>query len=227
VISDPTSFVALPDPVPLGVAGIVTVPRSVYLAHSTSTGPAADLLLDDAARTAFIGAQLALAMRRPVTGPATAHLAQLVLEADAAEDICRSFAEKALETLRDGRRHDRSITVATTARFAVTFVAWNGTHREVQAERYGTYLPSLWATATRLTQMVPGIGAFLEIDAFVRDEPEEDDPTAPATSTFEIDVEYSYLPGKLVGGVASAGAPRDIVVVLELVNAEQRRSLGW
>jgi hypothetical protein len=55
-------------------------------------------------------------------------------------DVLGSLAEKGLETLRDGSQHNRTAVSADDPHMAILFVAWNGTHLEMQAKRFGNYL---------------------------------------------------------------------------------------
>jgi hypothetical protein len=143
----------LPDPVPLGVSGAITVPLTRYLA--SGGGQAGQVLLNDAERTEYVARRLAEAFQRPLTSPGSESLAQSVLgqlsDADRAELLMR-FGEKGLESLRDGENHDRMAVSSDAPQVAVWFDAWNGTHREVQSERFGNYLGRCrkvihWSTA--------------------------------------------------------------------------------
>src|SRR5262249_29726949 len=96
------------------------------------------------------------------------------------------------------------------------FVAWSGTHRELQSERYGEYLPVLLSTAYRLVNSGMPLAGFLEIDAYLRGDPED----------VEVDVEFSFLPGMLLG---AADAPNSLPAVVyvnpDLCTAEQLEQL--
>jgi hypothetical protein len=129
------------------------------------------------------------AFDRPLTHPGSSAVARQVLsQFPAADDVLSAFAEKALETLEDGRRHDRMAISPDEPRVAVDFVAWSGSHREVQAIRYGEYLGVLSSMAYRLVEGGIALAGFLEIDAYLQN----------SAQGLEVDVEYSFLPGPLL-----------------------------
>ena len=138
--------------------------------------------IDDMAR------RLGIALERPLTDEVWPGLAGTVLERFADVPLMDAFAEKALETLNDGERHDRLAVSPEEPQVAAWFVAFNGTHREVQPERYGEYLPMLLSTAQHLVERGIELAGFLELDAYLRDEGE-----------LEVDLELSFLPGVILG----------------------------
>jgi hypothetical protein len=200
----PLSASRLPDPVPLGVAGAVSVSQATYLATGGAAVDDECLVLDDEERVRYIAHRLTEAMPRPLTAPGSDALAEAVLGRFPESDLLVVFAEKALETLRDGRRHDRTAISPVEPRCAVMFVAWYGTHLEVQAERVGSYLDSLAGVAMGIVHQGVPLAAFMEIDAYVRDRPDTGEPRRPLAAVFDVDVEYSYLPG------LALGFPRDV-----------------
>jgi hypothetical protein len=191
-------YKALPDPVPLGVCGSVTVPLKAFRVRVGRDPDARALLLDDTARVAYITLRLADALDRPLTAPGSAGLAQSVMGHFSGVDVLSAFAEKALETLRDGYSHNRT-AISPDQHVAVVFVAWKGTHRELQPMRFGNYLKPFLAHGMRLVQQGLKLRGFLEIDAYVRDNAEADAPAKAPDEVFEVDVEYSYIPGFLLG----------------------------
>jgi hypothetical protein len=186
----------LPDPVPLGVSGSMTVPRAHYLARVGAR--AGQRLLNDDDRAAYVARRLAEALERPLTSPGSASLARTVLSRFPGFDPLTYFARKAIETLRDLKRHDTMVISPGEPRVGAWFVAWSGTHREVQSERYGNYLELLGGTALRIVDMGVPLAGFLEIDGYVRENPDPDDPDVPLDQVFEVDVELSFLPGRLL-----------------------------
>jgi hypothetical protein len=214
---------ALPDPVPLGVAGTVTVPRAIYLATSGDGGADDCLVLDDAERILYIARRLREAMSRPLTAPGSEALAQAVMERFPDSDLPAVFAEKALETLRDGRQHNRTAVSPGKPHCAVMFVAWYGTHLEVQAERTGSYLEGLAGTAMGIVNKGIPLAGFMEIDAYVRDHPNTGHPERLLDDVFDIDVEYSFLPGFALGfpEVQENPLPRAFVINQSLCTSEE------
>ena len=219
----------LPDPVPLGVCGVETVSLSRYLDGGEAKSE--EVLLNDADRIAYVARRLAEAFQRPLTSPGSESLARSVLqqlgEADRAE-LFESFAQKGIETLRDGERHDRMAVSADAPHLAVWFVAWSGTHREVQSERLGNYLGMLTATAHGLTRRGIVLAGFLEIDAFLRESPDPNDPVRPLEEVFEVDVEFSFLPGFALGFPEDEPNPLPKVLLVNrgLCSPEERQLLG-
>jgi hypothetical protein len=190
---------SLPDPVPLGVAGTATLSRARYIAAvGELAGQNQQLLVGDSERMVYIAGRLSEAMTRPLTHPGSEMLAQVVLQRFS-ESPLPMFAEKALETLRDGCRHDRTAISTTQPHCAVMFVAWYGTHREVQADRYGAYLESLASAAMGIVKRGIPLAGFMEIDAYLRDSPDLSEPWRPLDDVFAIDVEFSLLPGTALG----------------------------
>jgi len=211
--------------VPLGVSGLITVPRADYLARG---GVEADVLKDDEARANYIALRLAAALEHPVTHPGSEQIAlsALALFPSAAE-ILVAFAEKALETLRDGQFHSRLAVSPGPPSVAVSFTAWSGTHREVQPERYGRYLGPLVSVGTRLVEQGVELYGLLEVDAYVREGVDPAQPEIPRDEVFEVDVEFSFLPGMLFGFPAESENPLSPLVLLntDLCSAEERQLL--
>jgi hypothetical protein len=141
--------------------------------------------------------------------------------------ILVAFADKALETLRDGQYHNRLALSPGPPSVAVSFTAWSGTHREVQPERYGRYLASLASVGKRLVEKGVKLYGLLEIDAYVREGIDPARPELPQHEVFEVDVEYSFLPGMLFGFPPNDENPLPRVVLLntELCSAEERQLL--
>src|SRR4051812_12408978 len=125
------------------------------------------------------------ALTRPITDEIWPGLANAVFErfGDDAQ-LMDTFVEKSVQTLGDFERHDRLMFSRSEPRDGLWFVAWSGTHREVQPERYGEYLPALLSTAYRFVAADVPLAGFLEIDAYLRGDLQE----------LEVDVEFSFLP---------------------------------
>lgn len=163
---------------------------------------------------------LTRALEAPIASPGSEKLAHLALAHFEGLEILPAFAEKALETLRDGERHDRLAIARFEPHIAIWFVAWSGTHREAQAERYGHYLNTLAGTARSLVDRGIPIGGLLEIDAYLRETGDSDDD-------LELDVEYSYLPGFVFGSGSPGSDPlsRTILLNPDLCTPEEKQLL--
>ncbi len=216
----------LPDPVPLGVSGSVTVPLKLYRTRVGKDPDRRALLLDDTARVAYINRRLADALDRPLTSPGSAGLARSALGHFSGLEVLPAFAEKALETLRDGNSHNRT-AISPDQHVAALFVAWNGTHREVQPLRFGNYLKPFLGLGTRLVERGLPLKGFLEIDAYVRDNAEADNPARALDEVFEVDVEYSYIPGFFLGSSEKpvASLPNLVLLNPDLCDAEEHQVL--
>jgi hypothetical protein len=160
------------------------------------------------------------ALRRPLTAPGSQAVADATLSRFPPDtDIIGDFAEKALETLDDGAQHNRMAITSNEPHVAVLFVAWNGTHREMQPERYGRYLNALFRTARGLVDRDVALAGFLEIDAFVRH---------AGDGTIAVDVELSFLPGGLLGFPQDRHnpLPKALIINTSLLADEERQALA-
>jgi hypothetical protein len=158
---------------------------------------------------------------RPITAPGSEARAALVFSTLGGEaDVAGLFAKKALQTLDDGEMHTAVLSLpGNEPLFVVAFAAWNGSHREIQAERVGRYLSTLFATARRCVEWGLNPAGFLEVAAYVR----------MAGKQLVVDVEYSYLVGSAFG--SSAPLPKEpllraIQINPTLCTAEERKMLG-
>jgi hypothetical protein len=146
----------------------------------------------DAARIDQVARALAEALDRPITGEVWPGLAAAALARFGDMPVLDGFAEKALETVADDERHDRLAISLEPPRIAVWFVAWSGTHREVQPDRYGEYLTALLGTAHHVVRQGIELAGFLEIDAYLYGH-------RPEADALTVDVELSFLPGPPLG----------------------------
>lgn len=217
----------LHDLVPLGVVGSVTIPLKQYVARVGRRPDRTTVLFDEAERISYLALRLSEALNRPLTSLASEGLVRLVLGHFQGTDVMPHFAEKAMETLRDGEMHNRTAVSPGDPRVAVLFVAWNGTHREVQPQRFGNYLQPLAATGMMFVQRGIHLAGILAIDAYLRDNPDLDDPGRPLDEVFQVDVEYSYLPGRLLGSSSSMSTPLFKAVILnpDLCSPEEKQLL--
>jgi len=217
-----------PDPIPLGVSGSVTIPLQRYVALVGSAPRSSSVLLDEEQRISYLGSRISEALDRPLTHPGSEGLARLVLSHFQSVDMVRPFAEKAMQTLRDGASHSFMAVSADEVRVALLFVAWNGSHREVQSQRFGKYLPALFASARRLVDKGIELAGCMEIDAYLRDNPELDRPGLPLSEVFAVDVEYSYLPGFAFGSSSkpNASLPKVVMLNTSLCTPEENQQLG-
>ena len=215
------------NPIPLGVAGLVTVPWDGYRKLARREPDGASVLFTEEERIAYVARRLADAIDRPLTSPGSAVVARAVLAEFGKLDLMPDFAEKALESIRDGNYHSRLAISPNEPPFALSFVAWSGTHREVQSQRFGRYLGSLLITARKIVERGFQLGGFLEMDAYLRDNADPDHPGKPLDEVFQVDLEYSYLPGVLFGSSAALGAyPLNAVMLNpDLCSPEEAQTL--
>ncbi len=200
--------------IPLGVAGLVTIPGDQYRKVVGRDPDGASVLFTEEERIAYIARRLAQAIDWPLTAPGSGALARAVLAKFGEFDLMLPFAEKALETLVDGNYHSLVGISRSDPPFAISFIAWSGTHREVQSQRLGNYLRSLYACAIKLVERGIQLGGFLEMDAYLRDNADPDQPGQQLDEVFQVDLEYSYLNGKLLGSSAALGPnPLNAVVL--------------
>jgi hypothetical protein len=185
----------------------------------------ARILVEEAERIAYVAERLEGSLRTPLTNPGSERLAKATLSAFPEGVVMPRFAEKALETLRDGQCHNRIAVSLTEPPVAVLFVSWSGTHREVQPDRFGNYLGPLLRTANGLVEGGKRLAALLEIDAYVRDDPDLNDPGRSLDQVFAVDVEYSYLPGFLIGGTEVSGLPNAIMLNPDLLSPDEHQAL--
>ena len=206
---------------------MVKVPLELYLRRSGKKADRSAILLADPDRVAYIARRLSEALDRPLTAPGSAGLAKSVLgHFQSIDNILTAFAEKALETLQDGNSHNRTAISPDDAHVAVLFVAWNGPHSEVQSQRFGRYLTPLLGMAGGLIKRGVQFGGLLEIDAYVRDNPDANDPSMALDEVFEVDVEFSYIPGFLVGSSNEAASlPNVLMLNPDLCDREEHQLL--
>jgi hypothetical protein len=182
-------------------------------------------------RVEHVVQQLTEALQRPLTSPGSVEVAVAALRqlsgASMAETLY-TFAEKAVQTLRDGERHDTLALSPRSPHAAVWFVAWNGTHREVQPARVGAYLGELMGLAHRLTEDGFELAGFLEIDAYVRNGADADSSDSSLGPSIQVDIEYSFLPGVVLGmppGIVSP-LPSVFLVNQDLCTPDERQVLS-
>lgn len=218
---------SFPDPVPLGVSGLVTLPLSQYVALVGKPPHPSVVLPDEERRLAYLARRIWEALDRPLTSPGSESVAKSVLSHFEGVDVASVFASKAMQTLRDGASHNTVAVSADEARVAVLFVAWNGSHREMQSQRFGNYLSPLFATMRRLVDRGIDLSGCLEIDAYVRENADTHDPGRPVDQVLEVDVEYSYLPGLAVGSgnKGTPSLPKLIMLNPDLCTPEENQLL--
>jgi len=139
------------DSVPLGVSGIATVPLKRYVGSVGREPGREAVLIDEPARVAYVAKRLSEAFDCPLTFPGSPGLARAVLSRFHDVDLLPAFAEKVIETLRDGRSHNRTAVSSDDP-------------------RRGHYFQPLVATAGRIGQAGFRLAGFLEIDAYVRED---------------------------------------------------------
>lgn len=161
-------------------------------------------------------------MERPLTAPGSERLAHDALaqfsSADV-EELWERIVAKVRDTVQDGTRHD--FLAMSPGGQAMWFVTWPGLHRQVQIGRIGNYLSDVFGMGRVLTDRGVRFTNFLEVDVYVssdRDAPEE---------TMAIEVEYTHLPGAMLGGRPMTEGQEQIVVLNpDLCTAEERQALS-
>jgi hypothetical protein len=169
--------------------------------------------------TVAIRERLLVAMDRPLTVPGSESLAWAALDQFPDDPpVLDHFAGKVRETFADGLRHD-TLAVPPGGGVAVWFVTWPGPHEEAVPVRRGEYLEHLVGRSRMVIEGgIPLVG-LLEIDVYVFDDA---DPGAPA-----LEVEYSFLPGGIVGGVSTDDEQWKILIVnRDLCTVDQRQALA-
>jgi hypothetical protein len=154
------------------------------------------------------------AMTRPLTAPGSEALAQRAIAQFSDTDLTAALdrcATKLLATLDDDKRHD-TMAVPAGGGVAVWCVTWPGPHDEVLPQRYGTYLGMLFNTAQWLVRSGVPVTGFLEMDCYVWAD--------------GLEIEYSFLPGNLIGGRASDDPLfRSVLLNSALCSDEERQAL--
>jgi hypothetical protein len=183
------------------------------------------VLVDESERIAYVVRRLSEALDRPVTSPGSSGLAKSVMAHFQGIELVPLFAAKVMETLRDGTSHNRIAVSTGNPHAAVLFVAWSGLHQKVARKRVGKYLEPLLTTARRIVEGGIQIAGLLEIDAYLSDHPDPANPGRRLDEVFDIEVEYSYLPGFSFGSAASAVTtlPKVILLNLDLCSPQERQ----
>ncbi len=222
-------FTVLPNPVPLGASGKVTIPLERYLALvGQEPDTKSSLLLDDEDRVAYIAHRISQILDFDPRDAAEAiSLRHGILAHFPEINVAGFFAEKAFETLLDGQYHNRTLVAPDETRAAILFNARYGTARQHQRARYGNYFGPMLSTVKNLVDRGIAVGGLLQIDAFVMDNPDVKAPAKPLAEVFELDLEFSYIPGYFVGCInkAAASLPTGAMFVPGLLTPEQVRAI--
>lgn len=159
------------------------------------------------------------AMEAPLIHPGSQALVHLGLEQFPDPDsVVTGFVQKITQTISDGQRHDAA-AVPTAGGVTLWIRVWPGSHTQMQPERVGTYLNDLYGQAKWLVGKGLALTGLLEIDVYVID---PGDPEAPVG----LELEYSFLPGPLVGGVeATEETWNSVVLNQSLLTAQERQAL--
>lgn len=215
------------DVIPLGVSGLVTVPRSRVTPGNTGASDAVPhfLLSEDERRNWLLG-RLDRQLDSPLIASGSGTVARQILQRFPV-DPRTQFVEKLLLTLRDGEMHSTLAVAATDHPVAACFVSWRGAWQDMVAKRYGDYLPSFLGWIKRLNDAELPVTAFLQIDAFIEEEVDPDEPLRELDDCIALALEYSYLPG-LVVGRQPTGDPLPNLILLNstLLSSEQKSALG-
>jgi hypothetical protein len=213
--------------VPLGVSGLVTVPRSrVEAAQGRRLGDDSPFLVSDVERLQWLSSRLDRQLDFPLVAPGSGAAARKILQR-LPSDPLPNFAQKLLLTLRDGAMHSTVAVSGEDDPVAVCFVCWRGSWQDLIGQRYGQYLPGLLDWIGRVNDLGLSIAAFLQIDAFVQEKVDPDDPLRDLDDAIVLDVEYSCLPGSIFGTHCTNDAvPKLVLINGDLLSAEQKKSLA-
>ncbi len=207
--------------IPLGVSGVVSVPRD-----RVPAGAAGQFLLTDDDRVRWLASRLERQLDSPVIAPGTGVIARRILQRFP-RDPRPEFAKKLLLTSRDGQMHSTVAVSGNEKPVAVCFVCWRGLPSALVAARYGGYLNGFMNWVGRLNESGIKPLAFLQIDAFIEETVDAAEPRRPLDDCVALDVEYTYLPGYFFGPQqADDTVPRAVVMNLDLLSDEQKRQLA-
>lgn len=182
---------------------------------------------DDNERFAYEVRRLFEGLEHPLNTPGSENLVALGLsQYDDPERLALvgQWIRKVRETLDDGESHSILVLTGGKLNMAMLFVAWPGTVYEVQPQRVGEYLDALVGAARHAAGLGLPLEGFLEIDAYVREWPDDE---APGGQSLAIDTEYSYLPGVVFGGVETTHPDLNVMLINDaLCTAEERQTLA-
>jgi hypothetical protein len=147
---------------------------------------------------------VAAALDSPLAMPGSIGVAERVISELQPEErafASAQFPEKILERPNKGRSRDT--TALSRSSFMVSLVAWNRTHREMPPPRMGRILGQAKKLAAGWPSAAGGWGVsfegLLDVDPHVRENHDVENPGRVLDDTFQVDVEYSYVPGDFFG----------------------------
>lgn len=166
-----------------------------------------------------IQARLTESLDHPLTASGSESLARSAL-AQFPEDggVLTHFARKIRETFAEGLPHD-TLAVPPGGGVAVWFLAWPGTPADAVPARRGEYLEQMVQQGRMVVDAGIPLRGLLEIDAYVLDA----DPSEPDLPALQID--YSFLPGDLLGGASTDDEWKIVVLNQDLCTPAQRERL--
>jgi hypothetical protein len=213
--------------IPLGLSGLVTIPKDRVASLARRGAPARppEFLLTDDQRLAWLNDRLDRQLDHPLIAPGSGDIARKVISRFPF-DLGEEFSRKLLMTLRDGEMHSTLAVAPGDATVAVSFVAWNGTWQDLIAKRYGSYLNSFFGNMSTIESARP-LAALLQIDAFIAESVEPEDPFRSLDECISLDVEFTYVPGRAFGVARTAdpSLPKVILLNLDLCSDEQKNQL--
>ncbi|MDR4467195.1 MAG: hypothetical protein MRJ68_02735 [Nitrospira sp.] len=210
---------------PLGISGLVSVPRNRISIDCATTGTS-QFLFTDEERLSWLARRLERQLDFPVIAPGSGVIARQILQRFPT-DLGPEFAKKLLLTVRDGEMHSMLMISGKDKPVAVCFVCWRGSPRDLVATRYGGYLDGFFNWIGRLNQSDIRPLAFLQIDAFIQEEVDAAEPFRLLNDCVILDVEYTYLPGYFFGQQqADDTVPKAVVINLDLLSDEQKGQLA-
>jgi hypothetical protein len=212
--------------VPLGLSGLVTISKGRVATAARTTGrELPEFLLTEDERLDWLNLRLDRQLDYPLTGAGSGAIARKIL-ARFPSDVNLEFCRKLLKTLREGEMHSTVAVGPGDASVAVCFVAWRGLWQDLAAKRYGLYVNAFFDCMARVEKLRPLV-AFLQIDAFIAETVELEDPLRPLDESISLDVEFSYFPGRAFRTmqIDDPSVPKVILLNLDLCSEEQKNEL--
>jgi hypothetical protein len=217
----------LPDLIPLGVSGSVTVPKHMLFAAMRTAARQPQFLLTENERLDWLKGRLDRQVDRPLPSGGSGVMARKILDHFPSETLME-FARKLLLTLRDGEPHNNFAAKRGGKLIGVGFVAWRGSWQDVASRRYGLYLVAMLDAVRCVCQQFGSMAGYLQIDAFIQENIDRQDPLRTLEASIVLDVEFTYLPGGFLSNdpIRDPDLPNLLVVNRDLCTREQLAMLG-
>ncbi len=188
-----------PDQIPLGLSGSVCISKEQLRRKAGArTNSPSHFLFTEEQRLAWLAKHLDRQLDYPLLAPGSGGVARKILSRLPA-GCMEEFARKLLQSVRDGKMHSTTAIAQDPVPVAVCFVTWQGSWRDQTSQRYGLYLSGFFSSLTRISQLVESLAAYLQIDAFIAEDVDAEDPLRPMEDSVTLDVEFTYASGHLLG----------------------------